>query len=112
MYQSAFWRICGFGFCLFISVSALSSTLNLPVAFQSGLHSYNSYSQETVTSLPYLLTIGCLVWESLVNMILWPITYFSFAFIYYDMRLRNEGLDLIRTIDGLTAPQEQERPVS
>jgi hypothetical protein len=114
LYQTAFWRICGFGFCLFVSITALSSTLNLPVALQSGWHGYNNMNLDSGAALtvPYLLTIGCLVWESLVNMILWPITYFSFAFVYYDLRLRNEGLDLARSIDSLAAPADHERPIS
>jgi len=103
-----FGRSLAFGILLFIAITAISYPLTLPVVllslvdmFQQGLTS------ETIVEsyrMPFYLMVVGQVWESLVNMLLWPVIFMAYGLFYYDLRLRQEGLDLTMRLDALQRP--------
>jgi hypothetical protein len=103
-----FGRSFAFGLLLFIAITAISYPLTLPVVvlslvdmFQQGL------SSETIVEsyrMPFYLMVVGQVWESLVNMLLWPVIFMAYGLFYYDLRLRQEGLDLTMRLDALQRP--------
>jgi hypothetical protein len=100
-----FGRTCSFVLLLFTAVTAISYPLSLPVVALSlgdvvhqGLNSPNLAQSYNVPM--YLLIISQL-WESVVNMLLWPVIFLAYGLFYYDLRQRQEGLDIIRSLDEL-----------
>lgn len=100
-----FWRASAFGILLFIAISAISCPLSLPVVVLSLVDMFQQgVSSETLVDsyrMPLYLMVVSQVWESLVNMLLWPVIFMAYGLLYYDLRLRQEGLDLARRLDAL-----------
>jgi len=94
-----------FGLLLFAAISALSYPLSLPVvAFtivDSIQQELGSGSISEAYKLPLYLMVINQAWESLINMLLWPAMFLAYGLLYYDLRLRQEGLDIARTLEAL-----------
>ncbi len=54
--------------------------------------------------MPFYFTLVSQTWESIIGIVLWPISFMATGLYYYDLRMRKEGIDLIRQIDLLTKP--------
>ena len=48
------------------------------------------------------------VWEQLVSMIVTPISFTCFGLYYCDLRMRQEGLDLIERVQVMQAENNSE----
>jgi len=98
-------RALGFGALLIITISAMSYPLSLPIvaitAFDVVKHGLTAGSLSESYKLPFYLMVLNQTWESLVNLLLWPVTYLAYGFFYQDLRLRQEGLDLVRQLEAL-----------
>jgi len=102
-----FPRSCGFSVLLYLAVTALSFPLSLPliiVSIWTVLEQGVSGESFLATSrLPFQLIVFSQIWDSLINMLLWPAIFLAFGLFYLDLRLRFEGLDLDRSLDQLEA---------
>lgn len=103
-----FGRSLGFGVLLVIAITAISYPLTLPVVILSLVDMFREgISSETIVGsyrMPFYLMVVGQVWESLVNMLLWPVIFMAYGLFYYDLRLRQEGLDLTMRLDALQRP--------
>ncbi len=102
---SNFWRSLGFGIVLTCVMMALYSPLALPVValsladyFRAGVSTANA---ETYQVPLYILAVDQ-VWEALTGMLLRPIMFLSFGYYYFDVRLRREGLDIVRRLTKMS----------
>ena len=50
------------------------------------------------TKVPMYILVLTQAWESLVNMLLWPVTWLTYGLYYYDLRVRQEGLDVLQNL--------------
>jgi hypothetical protein len=98
-----FWRSWSFAMLLITAVSSLLYPLSLPLLFLT----FGDAIQQNVVSdldnytLPVYVMVINQVWESLVNMMIWPVAFMAYGLYYYDLRIRQEGLDITRTLDEL-----------
>jgi len=100
-----FGRSLLFGVLLLATLSLLSYPLSLPLVALSVFEFFrHNMSTETLTDpakMPLYVLVATQVWESLVNMMLWPITFISYGLFYYDLRMRQEGLDVLKNLESL-----------
>jgi len=103
------WRSIGFGALMATTLAALSYPLTLPVVlisafdiFQQGMAASDSMLDSY--KMPFYLMVVSQCWESLINMLLWPVIFIAYGYFYYDLRLRQEGLDLARRLEALETP--------
>jgi hypothetical protein len=102
-----FWRAQLFAVIIFVTVSCLSYTLSIPAVALSTFEMIRHGVSTTVgdpSKMPMYVLVVTQAWESLVNMLLWPITWLSFGQFYYDLRVRQEGLDLLQNLKLLGQP--------
>ncbi len=103
-----FGRSLAFGVLLVIAITAISYPLTLPVVILSLVDMFREgLSSETIVGsyrMPFYLMVVGQVWESLVNMLLWPVIFMAYGLFYYDLRIRQEGLDLTMRLDALQRP--------
>jgi hypothetical protein len=98
-----FWRSWSFSLLLLTAVSSLLYPLSLPLLFLT----FGDALQQNIVSdldnytLPVYVMVINQAWESLVNMMIWPVAFMAFGLYYYDLRIRQEGLDISRTLDEL-----------
>lgn len=64
------------------------------------------------TEVPMPIQVLNAVWETAVNMIIGPIYYLAYALYYCDLRMRQEGLDLIERLDDVEAADSSGRLTS
>lgn len=102
----AFFRTLLGGFLIMVAVSALGPPLWLPVfvvciadAFRMGFENHSS-------AIPFHWLVLWSTWESLIDMIVWPVCFIFFGLYYSDMKIRQEGQDLT---DNLTKLQNSYR---
>jgi hypothetical protein len=67
-----------------------------------------SGTHQPASDLPIYLQIISQVWEQLVSMIVTPISFTCFALYYCDLRMRQEGLDLIEKVELMQAANSAE----
>ncbi len=100
-----FWRTIAFGLLLYATVAFITIPLSLPLvaasAFDMYQHGLNSSVEYDAYQMPLYLMVLSHVWESLINMLLWPVAFMAFGLFYHDLRLRQEGLDIRRALDVL-----------
>ncbi|MBP6745290.1 hypothetical protein KA344_08640 [bacterium] len=67
-----------------------------------------SGTHNSAAELPMYLQIVSQVWEQLVSMIVTPISFTCFGLYYCDLRMRQEGLDLIERVEVMQAANSTE----
>jgi hypothetical protein len=104
-----FGRTLLFGLILVTTVSMLSYPLSLPAVllslfefFRQGMNT--EALTEPMKAVPLYVLILTQAWESIVNMLLWPVTYLAFGLFYYDLRMRQEGVDVLQKLELLERP--------
>ncbi|MCC6475298.1 MAG: hypothetical protein IT514_16310, partial [Burkholderiales bacterium] len=104
--MAGLWRSIGFGALMAVTLTAISYPLSLPVVllslfdiFQQGVAA--SESMLDTYRMPFYVMVISQCWESIINMLLWPVIFIAYGYFYYDLRLRQEGLDLARRLDSL-----------
>ncbi|HEY9679500.1 MAG TPA: hypothetical protein V6C76_15940 [Drouetiella sp.] len=100
-------RACGFAILLSVIVSVLSYTLSLPIValavfelFRSGFPANHA---DPTTAMPFYLLVLSQFWQAMINMFLLPISFMSGGLFYRDLKIRQEGLDVVQRIKQLTA---------
>lgn len=97
-----FGRTLLLGLLLFITVSALSYPLSLPAVgitfFEFFRHGMSAEHMTDPSKMPMYVLVLTQAWESLVNMLLWPVTWLTYGLFYYDLRVRQEGLDVLQNL--------------
>jgi hypothetical protein len=98
------WRALAFGSVFMVTYAIISYPLSLPVmvvafidALTNGLANAGAGMAGAYKPPLYLLVITQ-VWEAGMGIILRPLMAFAFGLLYYDMRLRNEGIDIERKL--------------
>ena len=103
-----FWRAGYFCTLLFIALMVIQYPLSLPVVLVSIFEFMRQgMSPEFLTDpgkMPFYFTLVNQTWESIIGIILWPISFMATGLFYYDLRMRKEGIDLIRQIDLISRP--------
>jgi len=99
-----FWRIVYFFCAIFCALMALLMPLYFPPLIV-GLFEVSRYAiahpGKHLTQLPFYLLVLGQAWESIVNMIIWPIFYFSVGFFYRDLKMRQHASDVLQKLDNL-----------
>lgn len=98
-----FGRTLLLGFVLFVTISTLSYPLSLPAVILSCMEFFRHGMQAGAnlsdpTKVPMYILVLTQAWESLVNMLLWPVTWLTYGLFYYDLRVRQEGLDVLQNL--------------
>jgi hypothetical protein len=97
-----FGRTLLIGFVLFVTISTLSYPLSLPAVllslFEFFRHGMSAEHLADPTKVPMYILVLTQAWESLVNMLLWPVTWLTYGLYYYDLRVRQEGLDVLQNL--------------
>jgi hypothetical protein len=99
-------RTLAFGVVFLVTFSVISYPLSLPVAaatfvdaLQHGLNSAATSGGAGAYRPPMYLLVLTQAWEAAMGVILRPLVVFSFGLLYYDLRLRNEGMDIQRKLE-------------
>lgn len=103
-----FFRAGYFCTLLVIALMVIGYPLSLPLV----LVSLFEFMRQGMTpdfltdpgKMPFYYTLINQSWESIVSIITWPISFMATGLFYYDMRMRKEGIDLVRQIDSINAP--------
>jgi len=103
-----FWRAAFFCTLLFIALMVISYPLALPL-FLLTIFEFirQGMSPDFLTDpgkMPFYYTLCNQSWESIVSIITWPISFMATGLFYYDLRMRKEGIDLLRQVNLLNAP--------
>lgn len=103
-----FWRSGYFCTLLFIALMVISYPLSLPLLLLSMFEFIRQgMSPDFLTDpgkMPFYYTLCNQTWESIVSIITWPISFMATGLFYYDLRMRKEGIDLVRQINLLENP--------
>jgi len=99
-----FWRVIYFVVASTFALSALLMPLYLPPLLV-GLFEVSRYALthpgRHLTQMPFYLLVFGQAWESIVNMIIWPIFYFSVGFFYRDLKIRQRASDVLQKLEKL-----------
>ncbi len=90
----AFFRTLLGGFLIMITIVLLGPPLWLPVFVFCALDAFRMGFEGSGNSLPFHWQVLWSTWESLVDMVVWPICFIFFGLYYADMKVRQEGQDL------------------
>lgn len=97
-----FFRALVFSILLIITVSLITYPLSLPVVllslFEFFRHGITSDAASAPVKMPMYFLVFSEVWESMVTMLIWPVTFMSYGLLYNDLRIRQEGLDVVRSL--------------
>ncbi|MDQ5933629.1 MAG: hypothetical protein QG574_927 [Cyanobacteriota bacterium erpe_2018_sw_21hr_WHONDRS-SW48-000092_B_bin.40] len=108
----SFFRSILFYFLAASAVALLAYPLSLPLIIILVGHSVSqgiaTGTHHSATELPIYMQIVSQVWEQLVSMIVTPISFTCFGLYYCDLRMRQEGLDLIERVDVMQAENNSE----
>ena len=103
-----FWRAGYFCTLLFIALMVIQYPLSLPIVLVSIFEFLRQgMTTEFITDpgkMPFYFTLVNQAWESIISMVTWPISFMATGLFYYDLRMRKEGIDLIRQIDHISKP--------
>lgn len=103
-----FWRASYFCLLLFIALIVISYPLSLPLVLISIFEFLRQgMTTEFLTDpgkMPFYYTLFNQTWESIVSIITWPISFIAIGLFYYDLRMRKEGIDLVRRLDVISPP--------
>lgn len=99
-----FWRTSGFCTLLFVTVWLMGSTLGLPGQIlylveyiRSALH---TGTFPTNSDIPFYAQALTTAWHSVVNIFLGPLVTIGAGLYYFDLRVREQGLDILRLVQS------------
>lgn len=99
------WRGGSFVCLLALSLLVVAISLELPVIILSTLDSMHRGGQQLTYRLPVYLEIMAVISDTLVNMILLSVAVIADALYYNDLRLRLEGLDILKQLERMSPGQ-------
>jgi hypothetical protein len=102
-------RVCGFSLLLTLIALLLSFTLSLPVFFLQTAETLRNGivagQKPALLNMPLYLMVISQVWHTGINMVLLPIIFIGYGLLYRDLRVRQEGLDVLQGVQLLTQQQ-------
>ena len=105
-----FFRSLFCGFMVLVSVTAISVPLWLmPAVFlivdaiRLGPEVYNGSTQ------PFYSQVLVVFWESLVELVTWPLVFLAYGLYYLDLRRLEEGTDITSSIEELCGERKPNR---
>lgn len=108
----SFFRSILFYFLTTSAVALMAYPLSLPMIIVLVGHSVSqgiaSGTHHSASELPIYMQIVSQVWEQLISMIVAPISFTCFGLYYCDLRMRQEGLDLIERVELMQAENRSE----
>ena len=100
-----FGRSSFFSILLMIAVAVLLPPLSLPLMGLSLLDALKPHSAALawlgVGKYSLITLVIAQAWESLVNMVIWPIMFFAYGFLYHDLKRRQHASDLLEDLEKL-----------
>lgn len=96
------WRGGSFVCLLGLSLLVVAVSLELPVIILSTVDSLQRGGQHMTYRLPVHLEVLAVISDTLVNMILLSVAVIADALYYNDLRLRLEGLDILKQLDRMS----------
>lgn len=107
--RRAFWRSILFLVLSHTTVSFLAYPLCVPifvlmivVVISQGITTGSHH-----TELPIYYQVLSQVWETLITMVLGPINYICYGLYFCDLRMRQEGTDILQRLEKLQLPPER-----
>jgi hypothetical protein len=95
----SFWRSIAFLTVTGVAVSLVAYPLCLPIVVAVSINSVTSGilngSHQAGAQLPIALQVFNQLWEQMMSMIVAPISHICYGLYYCDLRMRQEGLDLV-----------------
>jgi hypothetical protein len=96
-------RVIMFVLAVGVCMSALMPPLYLPPVLVGALEGYRyavAHGRSMTQIPPYLLVFGQ-VWESMINMFLWPLFFFCLGLFYRDLTVRERATDVVKRLEQL-----------
>ena len=102
------FKLCGksvmrtlyLGFLVWMVTYFISFPLWLPPYIVIGVDFFRlGHEMNLLEQPPVHWQVISAAWEPLVEMVIWPITFLSYGFYYYDLRLRQEAVDVALHIE-------------
>ncbi|MDZ4837804.1 MAG: hypothetical protein SGJ27_28815 [Candidatus Melainabacteria bacterium] len=100
-----FWRTMLCGLVMYLTVNLLATPLWMPVMVGGTIDYLVNGNMASSQGLPMHWQILVAAWETLVEMVTSPILCLAYGFYYYDLRLRNEGVDVLESLAALKLKQ-------
>ncbi len=82
------------GFLIMVTIVVMGPPLWLPVFIICVADAFRMGYDATGGAIPFHWQVLWSTWESLIDMIVWPICFIFFGLYYADMKIRQEGQDL------------------
>lgn len=91
----AIWRTFGLGTLISFTTYFISFPLWIPPLLLIGLDALRMGAEfSPANDIPIHWQVISCAWEPMVEMIIWPITFLAYGLFYYDLRLRQEAVDV------------------
>lgn len=98
-------RTTSFTILLMIVVAALVPPLALPLvglsAFDAFKPSHAAQAWLGIGKYSLFTLVVAQAWESFVNMVIWPVMFFGYGFLYLDLKMRQYASDLVQNLERL-----------
>lgn len=104
----AFPRTLLGGFLITTAITILGPSLYLPVIIFCALDAFRLGYDASGGNLPLHWQILWSAWESIVDMVIWPVCFIFYGLYYADMKVRQEGQDMADELAVLKIRYESE----
>lgn len=105
----SFFRSSGFLSLATLAISLIAYPLSLPIVLISFayavFHGVSTGDYTSAQTQPLALQVLTQTWETVVSMIVGPVYHFAFGLYYCDLKMRQEGLDIVRRLDEVEGTQ-------
>lgn len=108
-----FGKLTGFGVLSYLSMCFVGFALQAPYQLFYLFHyiksismGAESYAHSPVLTVPLYLQMLASVWQSVIAMYLYTALFLSAGYVYYSIRMKEDGIDLTSAIDKLAKKNE------
>lgn len=108
-----FGKLVGFGFLSYVSMMAVGFALQAPYQLFYLFHYIKSISMGTenyayspVLTVPLYMQMFASVWQSVIFMYLYTVVFLSAGYVYYSIRMKEDGIDLLQAIEKQSSKKE------
>ncbi len=96
------------GFLITATLTVLGPPLWLPVLIYYAVDAFRIGYDASGGNLPLHWQIIGAAWESIVDMVIWPVCFIFYGLYYTDMKIRQEGQDMVDELAILKVNYEEE----
>jgi len=97
----AFPRTLLGGFLITVAITILAPSLYLPLIIFCAADAFRLGYDASGGNLPFHWQVLWSAWESIVDMIVWPVCFIFYGLYYADMKVRQEGQDMADELAAL-----------